>query len=311
MQPLTLGAYTLQVRILDDMQRFAEVDALFEAARPHFPVLSLTLAAQSARRRGDLPAAIGRWQRLRREFPTDLRAFESGAQCLIEAGRLDEADALLREAMLCFPDKDRLASRWAGLAAHRRDWPEALLRWQSVAERFPGCMPALLGTANSLCELQCFDEAEALLKAKRTDFGGRPEPSVQYAKLAQRRRDWPEAERRWELVRGISPRNIPAYLGLAVALREQQRFDEAQVLLEEATEKDPGARSLFIEHAELAHHRREWVEAVRRWEVVRTRFPDQPVGFHRGAAALAALGRKDEAEQLKSDANLRFAATSG
>ena len=144
------------------------------------------------------------------------------------------------------------------------------------------------------------------------DFGFKPEPLIEYATLAQRRRDWPEAERRWASIHELFPRNTEAYIGLAVALREQQRFDKAEALFAGAMEAFPDEPPrAILKYAALAHHRRDWAEAAQRWEVVRTRFPDRADGFRRGAAALACTRRHAEAEALELDANRRFAVKSG
>ena len=312
-QPETLGAYLIQVRALQEMHRSIEADAVIEAIRPRFPdaLEPAVLWAECAQRRGDPAVAIKRWERVRKDFSTEVRAYNLSVRCLADAGLLDQADALLRKAMRRFPEHKSLAGMWAEVAQRRGDWPEALRRWQRVAEELPDSVPALLGIEKSLCELQRADEAEAFLAGKLEQFRGGPEPWVRHAGFAQHRHDWPEAERRWSRIHLIFPRNIAAYVGLAVALREQQRFDEAQVLLEEAMEKANDDSRPWIEHAVLAQQRRDWAEAARRWEVVRTRFPDQPVGFNRGVAALAALGRHAEAEELKSEASRRFPAKSG
>jgi tetratricopeptide (TPR) repeat protein len=311
--PGMLRAYLLQARALRETSRSQDADTLIETIRPRFPdhFDLAVLWAGCAQQRGDPTAAIARWQQIRKEFPTEVRAFNLSALFLVDIGRMDEADTLLSEAMLRFPDQESSASRWAEVAVRRRDWPQALQRWQNAAKNFPGSLQVLLGIEKSLCELQRFDEAEALLEARQDEFRRESQPWVHHARHAQRRRDWPEAERRWTRVHGIFPSNIPTYLGLAVVLREQQRFDEAQALLEEAMTKAPSDAQPWIEHAALAHHRRDWAEAVRRWEAVRTRFPSQAAGFHRGAAALAALGRHAEAEELKSDASRRFASKPG
>lgn len=309
-QPDTPSAYLLPVRVLHELQRFEEANSLIEAARPRFPAEGhiARLWAICAQRCGDLPNAIQRWQQVRKEFPTDSGAFTGEARCLMSAGRLDEADALVREAVRRFPNQKGPASESAVLAVRRRDWPEALLRWQRVAERFPGSMEAFLGITRSLCELQRHDEAEALLKARRMDFGVQPQPSIEYARLAERRRDWPEAAQRWAWVHEMFPQNFVAYVGLARAWLAQQRFDEAQALLEEAMAKFPEDAQVSVQYAEVAHRRRDWPEAVRRWEIVRQQLPEQPVGYRQGVAALIASGRKPEAVILESEMNRRFAA---
>lgn len=309
-QPDTPSAYLLPVRILHKLQHFEEANALIETARRRFPAEGdiARFWAISAQQSGDLAGAILRWQQVRKEFPGYIRAITGGARCLVLAGRLDEADTLISEAVQRFPKEDELTIESATLAVRRRDWPEALLRWQRVADRSPGSMQALLGITRSLCELQRHDEAEALLKARRMDFGVQPQPSIEYARLAERRRDWPEAAQRWAWVHEMFPQNFVAYVGLARAWLAQQRFDEAQALLEEAMAKFPEDAQVSVQYAEVAHRRRDWPEAVRRWEIVRQQLPEQPVGYRQGVAALIASGRKPEAVILESEMNRRFAA---
>ena len=61
----------------------------------------------------------------------------AAAQALGGAGRVEEAEALLAEAIERFPEERSLLHQYASLATQRRDWPEAMRRWDMVIDRDP------------------------------------------------------------------------------------------------------------------------------------------------------------------------------
>ena len=93
---------------------------------------------------------------------------------LRQAGRFEEAEAVLREAVARFPDDVRLTSDFAVLAVQRRDWPAALERWQTVKGRFPDRASGFSGEALALREMRRFDEADALLRGAMDRFPDDP-----------------------------------------------------------------------------------------------------------------------------------------
>jgi tetratricopeptide (TPR) repeat protein len=61
-----------------------------------------------------------------------------------------------------------------------------------------------------LCELGRFAEADSLV-LKGLEFHPDDEELLEnYAWVAQRQEDWPEAQRRWEKLKGIYPENRAA-----------------------------------------------------------------------------------------------------
>lgn len=73
-------------------------------------------AAWIAERRGDLDEAVGRWEAMRAQFPTEPSGFLEGAETLARAGRGDEAVVLIREAHDFFPGNKAIAEALARLA---------------------------------------------------------------------------------------------------------------------------------------------------------------------------------------------------
>ena len=160
--------------------------------------------------------------------------------------------------------------------------------------------------AIALRELRRFDEAEALLVSAIARFPGERGPLTEHAWLAAARRDWPEAVRRWALVRERFPNVADSYLRGAQALSALWQHEEAEALLADATARFPQDSAMACDHAWLAYRRHELDEAARRFEAVRRRFPDLLTGYTAGAMALRDQFRLSEAEALLEEAQRRF-----
>jgi tetratricopeptide (TPR) repeat protein len=159
------------------------------------------------------------------------------ARALREAGRLDDAEAWLTEAVERFPKDFDIAHEGAWLATEQQNWAEALKRWQRVRKLFPDNLQGYTGVATIQRQLGWLDEAEATLEQAIERFAPSPGPLVDYAGIAEARHDWAEAARRWEVVRQHFPDQQAGYEAGAIALCELDRHDEAQALLAEAAER--------------------------------------------------------------------------
>jgi tetratricopeptide (TPR) repeat protein len=122
--------------------------------------------------------------------------------------------------------------------------------------------------------------------------------ALERARLANARRDWPEAARRWQAVRPHFADNPSAYVGAGTALRLAGRFDEAESLLAEAAERLPENVPIALERARLANVRRDWPEAARRWYAITKRWPTEPEGYLGAITTLNKAGRSNEAAAL-------------
>jgi tetratricopeptide (TPR) repeat protein len=233
--------------------------------------------AREATRRHDWDEAFRRWDAVLRQDPGNPLAYHSAGNALRYAGRVDEAEALLGTARARFPDHQLIAIGHARVAAARRDWPEALLRWEAVQKRFPERPEGQTGVAQARREL---DQLEALrVRQKRKER----QELVQQAREAVARRDWPEALRRWEAVQKRFPDRPEGHAGVAQAQRALDRLEAVRVWRE------------LVAQAREAVARRDWSEALRRWEAVGKRFPDRPEGHAGAAQARRALDRLEEA----------------
>src|SRR5580700_6139242 len=98
---------------------------------------------------------------------------------------------------------------------------------------------ALPPGAIALRELRRFDEADALLADAIARLPDRRAPLIEHAWLASARRDWPEAARRWALVRERFPDAGEAYLRGAQAASASWQHAEAEALLAAAMDRFP------------------------------------------------------------------------
>ena len=159
---------------------------------------------------------------------------------------------------------------------------------------------------DALCATPPFDEAEARLLEEIIGFPDRPRPLIEFALMADQRKDVPEALKRWTAVRERFPERREGHLGIASALQLLERPGEAEPILAAAAARFPEWLHPLQSHAFIAQQRQDWPEAAARWEQVRARFPGDLNGYVFGAGALIKLQRQDEAEALLSEAVGRF-----
>lgn len=268
-------------------------------------------SAEAARRRGDKDGALRIFSELRERYPDHPAPYLRAAGMLSQSGRFAEAEALLAQGTDTFPKDTGFVIERAWLASRRGELDEALELWRQIRGTLIDHHAGYTGAAQALRDAGRIEEAETLLGEAMQRFAAEPAPRIEYAWLAHRARNWPEAARRWEEVRKHHPDQTVGFTAGAIALRELRRFDAAEALLAEALARFPGDRGALNEHAWLAVAQREWPQAARRWALVRERFPDNPEAYLRGAQALSSMWRHDEAEALLSDAIGRFPQDSG
>jgi tetratricopeptide (TPR) repeat protein len=128
------------------------------------------------------------------------------------------------------------------------------------------------------------------------------------AHAAVHRADWPEAALLWGQVVERFPGHISAYVSAANALRACGELDAAERILARAAELFPGHGPVAVARGWTANARRDWPEALGRWEDVCARFPALPQGYNGMAQALRGAGRGTELEPFLAAAQARITA---
>jgi tetratricopeptide (TPR) repeat protein len=254
--------------------------------------------ATVAYQRGDWAEAEKRSATLRARHPSNLKGYWIAAACLSQLGRSKEAEAILGRGLTMRPDDVGLRIEFARLAERRQDWSEAIARWTDVLD-VHGHLAGAIGKANVLTQLQRYDDADAVLDSVLHKSGNQSGVWIQYAHVAESRPDWAAAADRWERFRMRFPLDPTGYIRGVVPLEKLRKHEAADGIVAEGMERIPDDPAIAVEFALLAHRRENWETAVQRWSHVRTRFPTRHEAFDLARQALEALGRTDEAADLR------------
>lgn len=302
--------YIEGARVLIHLNRTDAAEVVISMARQRFPADRAVAHAWAdlALRRRDWPECAARWLALRGQFPDDPSVVTEASRALQEAGRVDEAEALLADAMLRFPNQSAIALAWAEIAVRRQIWPEAIQRWATIRERFSDHPFGYVEGARALQHAGRTAEAEQLLGDATRRFPSDVSIRVGWADLAGRRADWVEAHRRWEETRRLFQHEVRAWVESANALSSATRVDEADALFEEALQRFPANLDVMFAWALLATRARSSETTQERWRRVRDAFPNHTQGYVFGAYALQDSGRPADAEVLIAEALQRFPA---
>jgi GT2 family glycosyltransferase/spore maturation protein CgeB/tetratricopeptide (TPR) repeat protein len=230
--------------------------------------------AEIAMARRDWPAAIERWQLLLEK--EGARASASVYLRLARAHRLSgdvaAAAAVIDDGSSRHPNHPGLTAEHAEIAMTRRDWPEAIKRWQAMLQAQPETAPASVYSRLARAH-RIFGDLPAAetvvqtgLARHRNDVG----LAAEYAELAMAQRLWPEAIKRWQAIvaAGGVPAPASAYLRLARAHRLHGDLPAAEAVIRDGLQRHPRDLELTAEHAEIASARQDWTEAIARWQAI-------------------------------------------
>ncbi len=254
-------------------------------------------------------AALLTWDAVRAEMPDEPATYMAFVRTLRKAGHPQQAELVLGEAARRFPADAELAADLARAAEQRKDWATALARWQQMRAAFPQNPAGHLRTAAMLRgELGRSAEAEAVLEEAAARFPNRSEVWTEYAAAAAERKDRPAAILRYQTIRERFPALPGSWRRLVTLLRDERRFDEADMVAAEALVRFPEDRALLMEWAWVAHYRADWEEAARRWSAVRLAQPEAKGAYWmHGSVLLHHLNRLDESDEVLAEGVERFA----
>jgi len=232
------------------------------------------------------------------DAPDDVGGWLQRAQQARQNGRIGQAHRLLQAARQRFPGVSQVRHDLARLAEALPDWREAERHWRAFSDLNPAVWWGVSHIAHALRRQDRHEEADIELMAAMERFPNEAGVFADYARGADSRRDWIEAEARWGMMTGRFPEVWEAWVSRAAALRETGRLTEAEAVLTKGQSCCPGEVRLFSDYARLAEIRRAWPEAADRWAVVAERFPAVCEGMTGQARARRELGQTDEAHAL-------------
>ena len=110
-----------------------------------------------------------------------------GAEALMNAGHLEEAEAVAGEAVARFPDRAGGHVQRGEIAMRRRDWEGACARWAEFRHAFPDQAAGFVRGAEALMNAGHLEEAETVAGEAVARF---PDPGRR-SRPARRDRDAP------------------------------------------------------------------------------------------------------------------------
>ena len=215
-----------------------------------------------------------------------------------EAGRVAEAGAVLDKAARRFPDSAAVMHDLARVSEAMRDWHSAERHWHGFLALAPDLWWAYTSLANALREQGRAQEADAVLVGQFGRLAHEPWIFFEYAMLAERAENWPEAATRWTDATTRFPDLWDGYGGKARALRQLGDTPAARQLLTEAAGRFPTMAMPYHDIARLAEADQDWVAAEQAWRGFLALDPGE-WWVHTGLAhALRRQHRFDEAEAV-------------
>ena len=156
-----------------------------------------------------------------------------------EATALGWSEDRLLEVMERYPTNASPVCVHGQYALARRDWEEALRRYQLAIARNPRHSCGYIGAAAALRGMKRLDESDALLRKAQKQCEQPGPLQIEFARNAMARQNWREAARRWAMHRHARPNEKFAYEQDELALRKAGLVEEANALAAEKAERFP------------------------------------------------------------------------
>jgi tetratricopeptide (TPR) repeat protein len=300
--PREARASILALKVLLGLRRYDEAEALMREGQEADPrasyfAVGLVMVAQA---RGDHETVIERCAVFRKQFPQVQDGYMLAADALISKRRLEDAERLAEQAMKLFPNDVKGYLYFGRIAAERKDWVDALRRWQIVLDRFDHQV-SYLGSAQAMQHLGRSDEAEAILLALSVRYPTDASARIELARMSQAAGNTPVAVERWRTVAERFPLFLPGCMAAAEALEKLGEVTQAEEVLREAVDHFPTEQRPLIDLGLLLLRREGYSAAADVWATMRHTFPDAEIGYVQGAQALSRAGRPDDAEALREE----------
>lgn len=229
--PNSLKGYWIGAASLSELGRFAEAEALLARGLTFAPD-DLILRVEHARlaaRSEDWDRALERWTYVH-ETLRHAAGTIGLAATLSRLARYDEADALIAGVVHRSGNDIGIWIASAQIAEQKQDWEEASRRWGVIRSRFPLASTGYLGGLKPLEKLSRRAEAEEIIKAGIERIPDDVKLVTEYAMMAHRNGDWPDAAARWAAVRRRFPASQEAYAREADALDALHRPADAAAI---------------------------------------------------------------------------------
>jgi tetratricopeptide (TPR) repeat protein len=228
----------LLARQARDENRLEDAQELLLATNDRFPNVPEVVGdlAKLAETRHDWVAAEHWWREFSALAPHIWWALSAVGRAVREQGRVADADALVTELKVRFPNEPAVFMEAARRAEQQGDWPEAEHQWNELAVRFPDSWEGYAGRARILREQGELGAANEILRQAVDRFPNASELLHDLARLAEAQQDWSAAEQVWRSFITVKPGIWWSYTSLFETLCRQHRPEEAFATYADARE---------------------------------------------------------------------------
>ena len=251
---------------------------------------ALIKLGRAARQQGDRAAALAAFEAAAAARPNQVGLKVETATELRVLGRLDEASALLQQALAIEPDNGHALNELGHLARRGGDRSAALAAFAAAAAAQPNSVGPKAEAATELRVLGRIDEASALLQQALAIAPKNAHALSELGHLARRRGDRIGALAAFETAAAANPNHAGLKAEAAAELRDLGRFDEAEAMLKQALAIDPHHFASLIALGQVARRRGDHVAALAAFEF-RHRCPSEPSRFEGGCRNRVARAR--------------------
>lgn len=230
--------------------------------------------AQLAMAKSDWPQAIARWNQLLDRYGPSVssRVYKGLATAYVESGKIGAAGATVERGRALFPHAVDLPLVWAHIATVEEDWEEAISRYRQILEAGGPTVSWRPHKGIVAAHIKLGDLASAAAAASEgmRHFPDNVDVVGAWAGVPLKTEDWGEAIERWNHVVSRFGSAAPwrAYVSLAVSYAEIGDLEKAMEAVELGRSLHPDESTLAAHAAEVAMARRDWTDAIDRWQKV-------------------------------------------
>lgn len=239
--------------------------------------------AEAAMKLQAWPEAIGHWQKILKKYKrrTPPLVYVRLSTAYRRQANYEDAESIVKRGIELHPNYLALHVERAEIATYGLDRSEAISRWKAIIDKFGDGAPtrAWIKLSRLYRQEQKLNDAERIVKQGLSRYPDSTDLSIEAAKVAAMREEWPKAIRRWQAAIDGSDGSAPieAWLGLSRAQRKKGKLKEAEVTAERGLSENSMDFKLRLESAEIAMAKRDWVMALDRWQFLLDKFDGSPV----------------------------------
>ncbi len=305
--PDTKAAYLQAGFCLIQLGKFEQAKALLKEAAEKWPNSPefLIKVANVAKKQQQWSEELKQWQLIHKHFPERADAYIQRGNVLLKLGKVGKARSVFREAEKKWPDSPQPLQGLAAVEEYLQQWSKALECWERVIKKFPENLDARIQKGNILIELTEFDGAEDVFKAAANLWPDSPQPLQGLVRVATRFQQWPKALKLCNEIIKRFPQDLNARMQKGNILISFAEFDNAEDVFKAAANLWPNSPQPLEGLASIAKRRQHWLEALKLWEKVIEKFPENLNPRIQKGRTLIKLGEFDKAESVfKEAANL-------